>query len=124
VDSLRRGTIHPLVGITLFLGVFGILYTLFAHPTALFRKIVFVTLVIAAISVFYHFIYKRRTNKDHLAYLKAVRQSKKLHPQAVRKQKTNHAHLKMKRPPRKRATTTHLTVIDGKKGKKKNRASF
>jgi uncharacterized protein YacL len=124
VDSLRRGTIHPLVGITLFLGVLGILYTLFAHPIALFRKIVFVMLVIAAIYVFYHFIYKRRTNKAHLAYLKAVRQSKKLHPQAVRKPKTNNAHLKMKRPLRKRTTTTHLTVIDGKKGKKKNRASF
>jgi uncharacterized protein YacL len=124
VDSLRRGTIHPLVGITLFLGVLGILYTLFAHPAALFRKILFVMLVIAAIYIFYHFMYQRRTNKDHLAYLKAVRQSKKLHPQAAKKQKTSNAHLKMKRPPRKRASTTHLTVIDGKKGKKKNRASF
>lgn len=124
MDLLRRGSIHPLVGITLFFGVFGLVYTIFEQPTALFRSVMFIVLVIAAIYVFYHFVYKRRINKDHIAYLKAVRQSKKLHPQAVRKQKAKSTAPKMKRLPKKRTATTHLTVIEGKKGKKKNRASF
>jgi hypothetical protein len=122
VDLLRRGAIHPLVGIILFFGVFGFIYAIFEQPTALFRKAMFIALMIAGIYVIYHFVFRRRINKDHIAYLKAVRQSKKLHPQAVRKQKTKSTNLKMKRLPRKRAT--HLTVIEGKKGKKKNRASF
>lgn len=121
---LRRGSIHPLVGIALFFGVFGLIYTIFEEPTALFRSAMFILLVITVIYIFYHFVYKRRINKDHLAYLKAVRQSKKLHPQAVRKQKTKSMAPKTKRLPKKRTATTHLTVIEGKKGKKKNRASF
>ena len=121
---MRRGAIHPLVGITLFFGVLGLMYAIFEQPTALLRKVMFIALMIAAIYVFYHFVYKRRANKDHIAYLKAVRQSKKLHSQAVRKQKTKSINPKMKRLSKKRTTTAHLTVIEGKKGKKKNRALF
>ena len=121
---MRRGAIHPLVGITLFFGVLGLMYAIFEQPTALLRKVMFIVLMIAAIYVFYNFVYKRRANKDHIAYLKAVRQSKKLHSQAVRKQKTKSINPKMKRLSKKRTTTAHLTVIEGKKGKKKNRALF
>ncbi|MGZ0086306.1 SA1362 family protein [Caldibacillus thermoamylovorans] len=118
---MRRRTIHPLVGVTIMLGTVGILYTLFAHPTVLFRQLLFVALFVAAIFLFYRFVYQRRTDSDRWSYGKAVRQSKKLHPHPGRKQ-TKPA--KLKRPLKKRTAIPHLTVIEGKKGKKKNRASF
>jgi hypothetical protein len=124
---LYRRTIHPLVGLILFLGAFGLMYTLFEQPAALFRRIIFIGLLIAAIYALYQWGYKRRMNKERAAYLKAVSQSKKLHvardrkwtAKAISKSKKG-AHQRL---PKKR-TTPHLTVIEGKKGKKKNRALF
>ncbi|KAF0994541.1 SA1362 family protein [Geobacillus sp. TFV-3] len=118
---MRRRSIHPLVGLMILLGTLGIVYTLFAHPTVLFRQLLFVALFLAAIYLFYRFVYQRRTDQDRLSYLKAVRQSKKLHPRSGRKQAKP---AKLKRPLKKRTAIPHLTVIEGKKGKKKNRASF
>ncbi len=105
----------------ILLGTLGIVYTLFAHPTVLFRQLLFVALFLAAIYLFYRFVYQRRTDQDRLSYLKAVRQSKKLHSRSGRKQAKP---AKLKRPLKKRTAIPHLTVIEGKKGKKKNRASF
>ncbi|MFC0297360.1 SA1362 family protein [Geobacillus jurassicus] len=118
---MRRRAIHPLVGLMILLGTLGIVYTLFAHPTVLFRQLLFVALFLAAIYLFYRFVYQRRTDQERLSYLKAVRQSKKLHPRSGRKQAKP---AKLKRPLKKRTAIPHLTVIEGKKGKKKNRASF
>ncbi|AUI37890.1 hypothetical protein CWI35_16345 [[Bacillus] caldolyticus] len=118
---MRRRAIHPLVGLMILLGTLGIVYTLFAHPTVLFRQLLFVALFLAAIYLFYRFVYQHRTDQDRLSYLKAVRQSKKLHPRSGRKQAKP---AKLKRPLKKRTAIPHLTVIEGKKGKKKNRASF
>lgn len=118
---MRHRAVHPLAGLMILLGTLGIVYTLFAHPTVLFRQLLFVALFAAAIYLFYRFVYQRRTSKERLSYLKAVRQSKKLHPRSARKQPKP---AKLKRPLKKRTATPHLTVIEGKKGKKKNRASF
>lgn len=122
-----RRTIHPLIGIILFLGAFGFVYTLFEQPALLFRRIIFIGLIMALIYAIYHWAYKRHMNKERAAYLKAVQQSKKLHAERDRKppvkalphsKKGTHHRLPKKR------STTHLTVIEGKKGKKRNRALF
>ena len=121
-----RRTMHPLIGIVLFLGAFGIVYTLFEEPGVLFRRILFIGLLIVLLYAFYHFVYQRRMNKERAAYLKAVQQSKKLYVERDRKTLAKASHPKKgthHRLPKKRSTT-HLTVIEGKKGKKKNRASF
>jgi len=56
--------------------------------------------------------------KEQRAFMKAARQSKKRLKQGQKK-----VDLKRKKAVRKRYTSnTHLTVIEGKKGKKKNRA--
>ncbi|MBA2873436.1 SA1362 family protein [Thermaerobacillus caldiproteolyticus] len=115
---MRRRTIHPFAALILFLGAFGFVYVLWEHPATLFRRILFISFAIVAIYALYQLLYKRRMNKEHTSYLKAVHQSKKLHPDHRRK-----TQLKAKRLSKKR-TTTHLTVIEGKKGKKKNRALF
>ncbi|MCZ0754657.1 SA1362 family protein [Anoxybacillus sp. J5B_2022] len=120
-----RRTTHPLIGIVLFLGAFGLVYTLFAQPALLFRRIIFIGLIVALLYAIYYFVYQRRMDKERAAYLKAVQQSKKRHVERGKvpaklshsKKGTHH------RLPKKRSTT-HLTVIEGKKGKKKNRASF
>ncbi len=105
----------------ILLGTLGIVYTLFAHPTVLFRQLLFVAMFVAAIYLFYRFVYQRRFDKERLSYLKAVRQSKKLHPRSGRKQPKP---AKLKRPLKKRTATPHLTVIDGKKGKKRIELRF
>lgn len=121
-----RRTMHPFIGIILFLGAFGLMYTLFAEPGVLFRRILFIGLIMALFYALYHIAYKRRMNKERAAYLKAVQQSKKLYVERDRKTLGKASHPKKgthHRLPKKRSTT-HLTVIEGKKGKKKNRASF
>ncbi|MBB5325244.1 hypothetical protein HNQ34_002344 [Anoxybacillus tepidamans] len=121
-----RRTIHPLIGIVLFLGALGFVYMLFEQPALLFRRIIFIGLIVAILYAIYHLAYKRQ-NKERSAYLKAVHQSKKLYAERERKlpvktlshsKKGTHHRLQKKR------STSHLTVIEGKKGKKKNRALF
>lgn len=122
-----RRTIHPLIGIVLFLGAFGLVYTLFEQPALLFRRIIFIGGMIVLIYAIYHWAYKRHINKERAAYLKAVQQSKKMHVERDRKTSAKTLSHSKKgthhRLPKKRSTA-HLTVIEGKKGKKKNRALF
>ncbi|WP_027407764.1 SA1362 family protein [Anoxybacteroides tepidamans] len=121
-----RRTMHPLIGIVLFLGAFGLVYTLFAQPLLFLRRIIFIGLAVAIVYAIYQWGYRRRINKERAAYLKAVNQSKKMQAIRERKPQAKVSHSKKgthHRLPKKR-TTSHLTVIEGKKGKKKNRALF
>ncbi|ANB58976.1 hypothetical protein GFC29_1674 [Anoxybacillus sp. B7M1] len=122
-----RRTFHPLIGIVLLLGAFGLAFTLFSEPVILLRRIIFIGLTIAIIYVLFRWISQRRFNKENAAYLRAVNQSKKLHVNRDRRPSAKALSYSKKgthhRLPKKR-TSSHLTVIEGKKGKKKNRALF
>jgi uncharacterized membrane protein YfcA len=129
VGSLRRRTVHPFIWFLLLLGGVGFAHTLINQPVDMFRQLLYIALFIAAIYVIYQFIIRRRMGKEHSSYLRAVNQSKKLHGERDKKSLTKTVRAKSNkkgaRPSlQKRRKTTHLTVIEGKKGKKKNRAFF
>jgi hypothetical protein len=129
VDSLRRRTIHPLIWLILLFGGIGFAHKLFNQPADIVRQLLLVVFSIAVVYVIYQLLIRRRMGKEHSSYMKAVHQSKKLHHERDKKMlpKTARAKLTKKgtRPSlQRKRTTTHLTVIEGKKGKKKNRAFF
>jgi membrane-bound ClpP family serine protease len=130
VSSLNR-TITYIVYALITLGVIGFFSRLVTNPSGLIMNFVFIALIVGVI----YFVYNRLSigkmkNKGQLAFKKAVRLSKK-------RQKTKLASAKSKRDNIARfqhGTTkknrirkksdVQLTVIEGKKNKKKNRASL
>lgn len=114
-------------GIILF-AIIGIFSMLLANPAGFFQRIAFIALVGFAI----YFVVRLISNsnpkkKEQRAFLKAAKQSKRrLQQKSVDHHVRNASQgplATIKRTAIKRETS-HLTVIDGKKGKKKNRASF
>jgi prepilin signal peptidase PulO-like enzyme (type II secretory pathway) len=125
VDLLRRRTVHPLIWIILLFGGIGFAHRLLNQPADMLRQLLFIALLMAVVYVVYQLIARRRMGKEHSAYIKAVNQSKRLHHE--RESKTARANSNKKGARlslQKKRKTTHLTVIEGKKGKKKNRAFF
>lgn len=107
------------------LAILGFVFTLFKNPGSLISGLI-VTAVIAAVI---YFVFTRATGSpEQRAYKKAAKQSRKQkQPNEKRpaKAKSNvisysTAHSNKKKAP-KRKSDVHLTVIEGKKGKK-NRA--
>jgi hypothetical protein len=98
------------------------------NPLGLLRNI----LVIAAVIGIIFFIYRRwfshrsgAGSNEQRAFLKAAKQSKKRlkKKSPVKAQKSTVSPLSKKRSTRKKSNA-NLTVIEGKKNKKNNRASF
>jgi ABC-type multidrug transport system fused ATPase/permease subunit len=99
----------------------GLLITLMNDPMWLFRFILITAIIIGIIYIIMKkFVFKSSTifTKEHKAFQKAARFSKRKY-----RRNTKQPTYKKKNAIRKRtASSTHLTVIEGKKGKKKNRA--
>lgn len=127
---MKNRTSSLIFGGVIVLALLGILGMLFNNPTRFLQGIAVILLIGTAIYFVTQLIYRGNPQrKEQRAFLRAAKQSKR------RLQKKGiHTHSKtsslgtlttLKRSvKRKRSTAAHLTVIDGKKGKKKNRASF
>ncbi|MFC4324015.1 SA1362 family protein [Litchfieldia salsa] len=120
-----------------FLGIIGILYTLFTQPSRLLTQLGSIVFFGGIIYLVYKFYMKRRHgSNEHSAYLRAAKQSKRRFNEpgqqkqpskiidgkrltSTAKKNANHTSTT-----KRKKSTTHLTVIEGKKGKKKNRAFF
>ncbi|KRG15637.1 SA1362 family protein [Lederbergia galactosidilytica] len=94
---------------------------LYHNPASLFLQL-FVTILIAGIIflVIRAFMGRKQGFKESRSYAKAAKFSKKRYEQP---RKSAHTIKSSKRPLR-RKSSAHLTVIEGKKGKKKDRAIF
>ncbi|MDP4161579.1 MAG: SA1362 family protein [Bacillota bacterium] len=115
------------VGILLIFAGIGAASIFKSNPAGFIQRIA----VLAMIGLAIFFIFRRISNaspgnSEQKAFLKAARKSKK---RAI--QKSSDASSRSASPlfspgkkKSKKKTQSHLTVIDGKKGKKKNRASF
>ena len=127
--SLLNRTISYLIYGVIALAVLGLFSKLFTNPLGLLMNIA----IIAAVAGLIYFVYTRLTQgktdrREQRAFRKAVRHSKKRSKERVSKRNNvtsmtsakSHNH---KIKPRKKSDA-HLTVIEGKKNKKKNRASF
>ncbi|TXC92323.1 hypothetical protein FS935_04505 [Metabacillus litoralis] len=120
---------NGVVLVIISLGIIGVITTLVSDPLWLLKQIAIYTVLAGAIYLIYRLFMKKRMGKENTSYAKAVKQSKKRYDdrntrasnvknisQVKRSSKTS-AVKKKKQP-------SHLTVIEGKKGKKKNRAFF
>jgi len=111
------------------LAVIGLVSLLLNHPFSLLRTL-FSIVIVTAIFVFaFRFFLTRGTDraklKDQKAFLKAAKKSKRRLKQRLA---TTHSSSTHSSKPRKKTlhkkSNVKLTVIEGKKNKKKNRAMF
>ncbi|CAH0345698.1 SA1362 family protein [Bacillus sp. CECT 9360] len=110
------------------LAVLGLASQLFHNPWSLIRSVLIIAVVVGIV----YLIYKRLTKdkpekKEQRAFLKAARQSKK-RQKSTKAKRDNVANFSLAKSAKKskirKKSEANLTVIEGKKNKKKNRASF
>lgn len=123
VASLKNNFLHYVVFGLIALAGIGILSSLISNPIA-FLKSILIIAIVAGILIFLirRFAFGSFPNREANRFRRAAKRSQKKYKQkAVRKQ-AKVSSIKRIRPRSKSAP--HLTVIEGRKGKKKNRASF
>ncbi|WP_110111292.1 SA1362 family protein [Bacillus sp. CGMCC 1.16541] len=136
---MRRSFIKPLLYVLFGLGAFGFIYTLFTNPSSLLRQAGYVFLFFILFYLLYRFVLRpSQTKGQDKEYLRAVKQSKRrlkergqpraeAKPYSTVNKRTKQPTTKLSSKstaPKKKKSNSHLTVIEGKKGKKKNRAFF
>jgi hypothetical protein len=115
--------LSPIIWFVISLAVVGILYQLVTSPRQLFTHL----LIGAAVIAVFYFIFKRTSGGINGKYKKAVKQSQKRYGSNHKPAKAASlfSGKKTKRTsPKRKVRDHHLTVIEGKKNKKKNRATF
>ncbi|WP_307891983.1 SA1362 family protein [Bacillus swezeyi] len=124
--------VHPVSALVIALGIFGFVYFAITSPGRLLQYL----LVFAAVGAIIYFVIKRISNRDigseGAAFKKAAKQSNRRfqdHKKRSLKGRVNHLRSvpsinKSKPVSVKKKSQTQLTVIEGKKSKKKNRAFF
>ncbi|MGG3469968.1 SA1362 family protein [Neobacillus pocheonensis] len=127
---LKNRTSVFIVGVLIILALLGIYGSFTANPAGFIQRIA----VIALIGLVIYFVVRKFSNsspqkKEQRAFLKAAKQSKKRLQQksgdSTIKSPTLGTLSSLKKSSKtKKKSPAHLTVIDGKKSKKKNRASF
>ncbi|YCI39537.1 hypothetical protein M1D49_09815 [Bacillus sp. PK3-056] len=118
-----------LFGSIIFLAFIGLTVNLIKNPSGFFLNIV----VMVAVGGIIWFIYRHLSTsspqkREQKAFLKAAKQSKKRlqtkdRSSSGQQQSTKTSSIKTNKHKRSKSTA-HLTVIEGKKSKKKNRASL
>ncbi len=127
---MKNLTASLVVGVMIVLALIGISGMVINNPSGILLGIA----GFLAVGIIIYFLVRFNTKaspqkKEQRAFVKAAKQSKKrlqkkgadIHPKSTAL--GTFTSLK-KAAKRKKKTNAHLTVIDGKKGKKKNRASF
>ncbi|MFD2214062.1 SA1362 family protein [Metabacillus endolithicus] len=122
--------VNWIVMIVISLGVIGFITTLVSDPLWLLKQIAIYAAIAGLIYLVYRLFSRRRMGKEHSSYMKAAKQSKRRFDDRSTKSSNvkNISQAKKARKSsaikKKKQTPSHLTVIEGKKGKKKNRAFF
>lgn len=127
---MKNRTSLFVVGGLIILAIIGIVSSFTANPAGFIQGIA----VVALISLAVYFVVRKFSTsspnkKEQRAFLKAARKSKKRLHQKGGESNTKNSALGTFSPLKKgskikKKAPAHLTVIEGKKGKKKNRASF
>jgi mannitol-specific phosphotransferase system IIBC component len=129
VAFLKNRTSYYFVLGLISLAAIGLVGRLFANPTGFLTRIAVVVIVSAVIYfVVKRFYMTKPEKRDQRAFVKAAKQSKKRLLQkdtASSPRRSGGTVTSMKKGLKSKKTpSANLTVIEGKKGKKKNRASF
>ncbi|MBU8879349.1 hypothetical protein BGM26_10175 [Bacillus sp. FJAT-29790] len=111
----------------ILLAVLGITASMISDPAGFLRRIAVILLVGAVVFYIARRFYKASPGKqEHRAFIRAAKKSKKrFHKETGtgNNRKSNSGSLSSLKKVKKKSST-HLTVIEGKKGKKKDRALF
>lgn len=126
---MKNGISVPLVGSVIVLGIIGIIGAFTSNPIGFLKSIAVFAIVAIAIYFIFRMLTKSNSkNKDQQAFLRAAKKSKKRLQHKGSEPQTRSASFSsltsLKKKKAKKKSPVHLTVIDGKKGKKKNRASL
>ncbi len=125
---MKNRTSVLIIGGLVILALIGLVGSFTSNPAGFIQKIAIMALIGFAI----FFLVRKFSNsgpqkKEQRAFLKAARQSKKRlqHKSGDSNTKSSLGRISpLKKNKTKRKSPAHLTVIEGKKGKKKNRASL
>jgi len=108
-----------LVGFIIVIAIIGLGSYIFNNPVGLFKQLFIIGLVASAIYFVYRFWVRNKPERNESRnYAKAARLSKR------RKRVSQQASSQMRKKPMRKRSAAHLTVIEGKKNKKKDRAIF
>ncbi|MFE8702508.1 SA1362 family protein [Cytobacillus sp. FJAT-54145] len=121
----NRTSFYFVIGL-ISLAAIGIISSFISNPTD-FLQSIFVFIAVGAIIYFLvrRFYKAGPQKKEQQAFRKAAKRSKKRFVQKdTQKTPTRIGTLSKLKKQNTKKDTSHLTVIEGKKGKKKNRASF
>jgi uncharacterized protein YacL len=132
VAFLKNRITYSIVFGMIGLAVIGLLSSVVTNPAGFFKNIAIMLVIGAIVFLLIRILYKPSPAKrEQRAFVKAAKRSIKKNQhkdgsQVLKKKKhSNLTSLKKARAlKRKKHSTPQLTVIEGKKGKKKNRASF
>ncbi|WP_305911445.1 SA1362 family protein [Guptibacillus hwajinpoensis] len=132
VNHLSRRVVQPLIYMVIGLAALGFIWKLFTDPMGLFTQLL-ITAAIAALVIFLvRKFMTKRMGKQSTSYQKAAKQSSKMQKKKSAPRR-NAPHLRVipskRLMPKKRSLQDDkkqnpFTVIEGRKGKKKNRALF
>jgi hypothetical protein len=130
VAFLKNRISVPLVGSVIILGIIGIIGAFTQNPIGFLQRIAVIAFVGLAIYVIYRLVRKANPQKkEQQAFIRAAKKSKKRLQSKGSELQAKSSSIgsltslrKIKKI--KKKSPVHLTVIDGKKGKKKNRASL
>lgn len=124
----NRTSFYFVIGM-IILAIIGVASRFISNPTAFFQSVlVFLVIGFAIFFLVRRFNGGNPQKHEQSAFRKAAKKSKKRFQQKdIRKPsvKTTNGNVStLKKGKNKAKSATHLTVIEGKKGKKKKRASF
>jgi hypothetical protein len=130
VAFLKNRISGPLVGSVIVLGIIGLIGAFTSDPIGFLQSIaIFAFVGLAIFFIFRLIVSANPQKKEQQAFIKAAKKSKKRLQSKTGETQTKGtsfgslASLKKSKKVKKKSPV-HLTVIDGKKGKKKNRASL
>ncbi|MBS4173436.1 SA1362 family protein [Bacillus sp. FJAT-49736] len=113
---------NSIVGVIFLLAVIGFGALIFTNPASLMKQIIFAGLLILAVSFIYRMWSGKKSNvKEQRNFIKAARRSKR---RLKKRQTLGKSTVQVRNKPIRKKSDVQLTVIEGKKGKKKNRAIF
>jgi ABC-type nickel/cobalt efflux system permease component RcnA len=130
VAFLKNRTSSVIVGVLIILALLGISGAITTNPLKFLQSMAVMALIVIGIYfVVRKFSNSSPQNKEQRAFLKAAKKSKKRLQHKggdsnVKSASVGTLTSLKKSNKTKKKSPAHLTVIDGKKGKKKNRASF
>ncbi|MFN7251161.1 MAG: SA1362 family protein [Anaerobacillus sp.] len=124
---MTRYSFHPLILCVLGLSIIGLLYRLYTEPVALIQQALFMILFAGIIFFLVKRFLAHKLSSGN--YYSSQPQPRKMNYKASAKSnivphKKKKETKKFSRPLVKKRTDVTLTVIEGKKNKKKNRALF